>query len=1534
MAILRRTNRLRSCFLALLGAWLLGSCSGDEPTGPQDPVAPIPSSVSVAPATVALSALGDTVRLTAQVRDQNGELMGEVAVTWSSGAPATATVDAMGLVTAVSNGNATITAQAGSVAASAAVAVHQAPAALTLAPDSLTFEAVGDTATIVATVSDANGRAIESAQVAWASADTTVVTVDAAGLVTAVSNGNATITAQAGSVAASAAVAVHQAPAALTLVPDSLTFEAMGDTATIVATVSDANGHEVAGAIPAWTSDDPSVATVASTGLVTAIRPGSTTVTATSGMLTASTDVEVWDISSDREVLEYLYHATGGDGWRDNTNWLTDAPISEWAGVTTYENGRVRYLRLRDNNLKGPIPRSLGRLDQLVILQLSGNALSGRIPPEIGELRQLRDLFLSRNELSGSLPPEIGDMADLRHLSVSRNNLSGPIPQTFAGLNLTRLYFGRTHLCLPPGLKAWYDSIEQSDDDPLPCIPVTADREALVALYKATDGPAWDENENWLSEQLINTWHGVTTNEDGHVIQLVLSGNNLSGPLPREIGDLVHLERLALFNNALSGPIPPEIGNLAKVRDLSLSGNEFEGPIPPEIGGLVSADTIFLSRNHLSGPIPSEIGNLESLERLALFENQLTGPLPPSLGNLKNLVNLELVDNRIDGPLPGEIGDMTSLEEFSIYRNEVSGSLPLELVKLKALKEFSADDNRMVGPIPPELADLISLEELSLSRNGFSGPIPRELGNLSNLRQLWLFDNELTGEIPLELGNLAKLEDLRIGNNPLTGRIPSELGKLVALELLNLGSSNLSGPIPPELGQLSSLASLGLCRNNLSGPIPPELGDIQTLERLDLCHNPELGGLMPRSLMKLESLSQFLFYQTEICPQIDGEFQEWLVEVQAQGAECDPAEVERLALGEFFAKTGGQAWTNRAGWNSGAALDTWHGVTIADGRVRELALPANGLRGPLASEIANLTELRVLNVGDNRLAGEFPVVITSMSELDTIRVSDNREMEGRLPFQLIELEGLQTLAFANTGLCASPSETFQRWLGGLRLANGATCGNPEQATLSMPVVYLTQAIQRPEGDVPLIQGRDALLRVFLESEEPQAYFEPEVVATLSRGGQEIHRVVMRRDSDLLATSADEGDLRNSYNALIPSRYILPGTELVVEADPGGLVPLVPGSQTRFPASGAEPLNVIQVPPMELTVVPVVEAVQPDSSIYEWTDNIADDSPEVGLLRNAFPISDFSARTRETYVTSLDLTSRSDRWRLILELEAVRAAENGRGYWYAAAASKDDTVRGLARLGGRVSIGKPLNTEMAHELGHNLNLEHAPCGGASDPDPEFPYANGSIGAWGYDFRDGTVVSPARGRDIMGYCYEQGWLSDYYFEKVINYRAEVEARSARMMASATPRSETLILWGGVVNGELRIEPPFPMTTTARLPEEAGLYRLEGIGTDGQVRLSLAFTPGEDKFGDKYFFFTVPIEADWAESLDRLTLTGPEGTVTVNATDEQALSIVTDPATGRIQSILRDWDDVLPATIGLADSYAVTTFRGLGEAVTLQR
>ena len=115
---------------------------------------------------------------------------------------------------------------------------------------------------------------------------------------------------------------------------------------------------------------------------------------------------------------------------------------------------------------------------------------------------------------------------------------------------------------------------------------VEADRAALVALYNATDGDNWTNNTNWLSDEPIDEWLGVKTDDDGRVTYLTLSRNNLVGPLPAELGSLSNLTWLTLQDNPLTGTIPPELGNLSNLRTLQLHSNQLTGQIPAELGNL------------------------------------------------------------------------------------------------------------------------------------------------------------------------------------------------------------------------------------------------------------------------------------------------------------------------------------------------------------------------------------------------------------------------------------------------------------------------------------------------------------------------------------------------------------------------------------------------------------------------------------------------------------------------------------------------------------------------------------------------------------------------------------------------------------------------------------------------------------------------------------------------------------------------------------------------------------------------------------
>ena len=183
-------------------AVLVLSC-GDAGVEPPPP-ALVATAVTVTPDSATFSALGDTTRFTAEVRNQHGHLMTGAAVAWTSSDASVGVVDASGQVTAASNGSATITAMSGSASGTAAVTVAQAVSAVTVSPAANTLLAFGDTLRLIAEATDANGHAVAASEFSWTSSDTLVARVDDAGLVESVGDGEAVVTATASEVTGAA----------------------------------------------------------------------------------------------------------------------------------------------------------------------------------------------------------------------------------------------------------------------------------------------------------------------------------------------------------------------------------------------------------------------------------------------------------------------------------------------------------------------------------------------------------------------------------------------------------------------------------------------------------------------------------------------------------------------------------------------------------------------------------------------------------------------------------------------------------------------------------------------------------------------------------------------------------------------------------------------------------------------------------------------------------------------------------------------------------------------------------------------------------------------------------------------------------------------------------------------------------------------------------------------------------------------------------------------------------------------------------
>ena len=1674
---MHRESRINLSIYLCFTLIVLFSCGKDSPTKPkppqpppQPPVQPVPTRITITPSKHTLNAIGQTVRLTALVQDQNNNTLTGAVVTWSSGNPAVATVSSQGLVTAVMNGMATITARSGTASTSITVTVMQTAGSIVIEPMTATLMALGETVQLTATALDQNGQAVADAAITWSSSDEAVATVNDQGLVSAVSNGTAMITARSGTASTSITVTVMQSASIIVIEPMKATLMSLGETVQLTTSVLDPNGQLVTDVAVTWTSSDEAVATVNDQGLVSAVSNGTAMITARAG--SAFAEIEVTVRSSDKDVLVALYNETDGDNWASSKNWLSESPLGKWYGVTVDEDGRVTELNLRNNNLHGMIPAEIGNLEELMSVQinhnrltgevpselgflskleyltLSSNLLTGEIPAELGNLARLKELYLSFNRLSGPVPLELSRLADLEVLSLSVNELTGPIPSEMGHLNqlislrtdqnqlsgsiptsfsrLTRLKLlilsqnrlsgeippqlsslvnledlvlshNRLTGNLPPdlsrlaklkrlglssnlltgGLPAQYGQLENLTHlqlygnaeltGSLPqeltvlsleelllegtklCAPMDTgfqlwlegiptksvtycsrlERVALEVLHFATDGPDWTVSTNWLSGSPLGNWYGITTGTDGLVTGINLDNNNLSGPLPSEIAILANLKILNLKNNLyLSGPLPREITSLA-LEELSLEGTQLCMPPDDEFKAWLNAipvrtittcsqpsletlDALFAIFNRMNGSEWMDRTNWNSdvpvgdwngvttneqghITELNLANNNLSGFLPPELVKLTDLVRIDFSNNEgLTGPLPQAFSGLLSLEELSLEGTQICAPIDAllrewlfgltrssviedctetrpEWYVLSALYNSTNGPNwnnneNWLGQSPlDEWHGVITdgdgrVTALELDDNGLTGRIPPELGQLSSLKTLVLSNNDLLGPVPPELGQLSRLDLLNLGMNDLSGTIPPELGQLSNLEILNFEWNDLSGPIPPELGQLSSLEYLFVEWNDLSGTIPPELGQLSSLKTLVLSSNG-LSGSIPSELGQLSGLRELILAGNDLSRTIPPE------------------------LGQLSNLTGLFLDINNLSGSVPPELGQLSSLEF-------LILERNDLSGTIPPELGQLTSMRILNLSGNALTGSLPSELGQMDQLKTLDLSFNAGLSGILP-QSITILSLDELQLGGTSICVPGTPSFRFWLQNIQSSRVASCVQP-----SGSVAYVTQATQAISHPVPLVAGEDALLRVFVKTDLGEHVSLPPVTATFYQNGQEIHNVEILRHETDVPSEVDEGILSHSANAEVPGSVVMPGLEMVVNINPEGNADSIPGYSERIPPEGRMLLDVRSLPPFNLTLVPFLWMESPQVSVLTDTEGLTAEDGLFWQTRNLLPIADFYMKVREPVWTSTDPVIYNT-FKMLQETLAVRVMDGSDEYYLGILRAGG----GRAELPGTSSVSVLDAEIIAHELGHNLNLYHSPCGGAFGPDPNYPYGDGATGSWGYDIRDGTLVAPDTA-DLMSYCHPQ-WISEYGFTRAINYR---HSEPQRFAASLRREEKGLLVWGGVDEiGDLELEPSFVVDAAPSLSRIQGSYRLIGESADGGTLFELDFGMVELGDGDGgAFAFVIPVQSDWQYRLTRISFSGPEGIVTLDRESNRTAAILMDRSTGRIRGLLRNWLD----------------------------
>ncbi len=1054
----------------------------------------------------------------------------------------------------------------------------------------------------------------------------------------------------------------------------------------------------------------------------------------------------------------------------------------------------------------------------------------------------------------------------------------------------------------------------------------TTDREALVALYNATDGPNWERRDNWLTDAPLAEWYGVVANSQGQVRWLRLSNNGLKGPVVPELGSLSALEFLGLGENELTGEVPTELADATRLTGLWINDNRLTGIIPSTFLTLSQLRVLDLSGNdglcipstarfsewtdslsQVSGPDCSEVDaevlrtlyeatgggrdwtnssgwlsdaalsewhgvEIDSVGRVSgldLSENALSGQLPDSLVELSVLASLDLSYNTLSGSLPDSLGKLSALTRLDVSGNsEMAGRLPQSLTAL-ALDELRYSDTRLCVPEDAEFREWLDgirqhegsgrecpptsqYDILAAIYEATNGPHWEDNDN-------WLTDAPLREWYGVGTDSDGQVTSLSLGWNFLQGQIPPEIGGLSSLNYLGLGGSYaLTGPLPEELYDLPELRTLYLGAFNLGGTLPPEIARLTQLEELYLW-GAGLGGPLPTEITQLANLRWLDLSGNDLVGSIPPEFGKL-------------TELERLDL---------------------SYNDLVGGIPAELGNLtnlRQLVLDNNRLDGAIPEELAKLVNLRTLSLHKNDLEGPIPAEFGALTELESLWVALNPRLSGPLPNSLVALDALESLRAGGTDLCAPESEEFLAWLNETEFHRVARC--ELGAT-----VYLTQPVQSLAFPVPLVAGRSALLRVFVFSPYATGQRMPDVRATFYLNDEQVHTVDIEGGGAALPTEFDESSLAHSANADIPGDVLQPGLEMVIEVDPEGTLGLVLGMVKRMPTTGRLAVDVREMPDFQLTLVPFLYEAEPDSSILEITAGMANDPeghPMFKDTRALLPIGDFDVMLHDPVVTSTD-----NGFQMMRDTEAIRLMEGRPGYWLAMSAPLPQ--RGLLGVAYRIrswtSWSIPLSRTIAHEFGHNMNLRHAPCGGAGGPDPLFPDRNGRIGVWGYDRVSGRLFSPYA-TDLMSYC-RGGWISGYHVSNSLIHRLDAETEAS------AEKTRSVIVWGGRdADGELFLEPAFMVDAIPQLPPVGREFQLRGRTAGGGEAFSFSFdmpyVPDVED-GRSSFVFAVPVT--WTDALTSISLAGGRESVALDRGSYSPLTIVRDPVTGQVRAMLRE-------------------------------
>lgn len=455
---------------------------------------------------------------------------------------------------------------------------------------------------------------------------------------------------------------------------------------------------------------------------------------------------------------------------------------------------------------------------------------------------------------------------------------------------------------------------------------------------------------------------------------LFLGRNNLTGEIPKSIGNLTSLTQIYLSDNNLEGHLPEELGQLTILHSIGIDVNFLSGTIPASLYNISSIAGISLSTNSLEGKIPDNVGlTLPNIQEFLIGGNQFEGTIPVSFANASLLAKLDLVGNKFRGQVPTNLGYLPILQWLNFAGNFLGSNSTGDMIFIASLSNCS------------------NLQSLLFSQNNFGGTLPDSIGNLSNnLQQIDLALNQVSGEIPAGLGNLANLYLLGMDHNLFSGAIPSFFGKFRMLQKLFLNNNQLSGQIPPSLFNMTSLYGLYLSENRLEGVLPPIIGNSQSLREMILSKNNLNGSIPLETFSFLSSLTLLNLTYNSFWGAL-------------------PTEIGELTNIYFLDISHNQF--------SGEIPET-----IADCTSLEyIYMQDNSFQGEIPPSLAYLKGIRVLDLAQNNLTGQIPKDLDMLPFVQLMNLSFNA-LEGEVPMIGFFSNASSLSLVGNSKLCGGTPE--------------------------------------------------------------------------------------------------------------------------------------------------------------------------------------------------------------------------------------------------------------------------------------------------------------------------------------------------------------------------------------------------------------------------------------------------------------------------------------------------------------------------------